>query len=73
MTGGWKAWKDAGAPTESDIASTLHQLAMLAEEEGNRQEAVRLMREALGIFEKLRSPYVKNAREDLKRLESEAS
>lgn len=58
---------------QSGIANNLYQLGWLAEKEGNREEAVRLTREALNIFEKLKSPNVEIARENLKRLETEAS
>ncbi|HEY0408221.1 MAG TPA: tetratricopeptide repeat protein, partial [Pyrinomonadaceae bacterium] len=58
---------------QSGIASALGQLGLLAEDEGNKEEAVRLTREALSIFEKLKSPDAEKARRQLERLEGESS
>lgn len=57
---------------QNGIASTLHQLGKLAEIDGDKKDAVRLFREALTIFEKLKSPSAEIARESLKRVEGKA-
>ena len=54
---------------QDGIALTLGQMGRLAEDEGDMQEAVRLFREALDIFEQLGSPYLNLAREDFTRVE----
>lgn len=55
------------------IATDLHQLGMLAEKEGNKDEATRMFREALIIWERLGSPIAKLARQSLARVGGEAS
>jgi hypothetical protein len=47
-------------------------LGLLAEEEGDKSEAARLLREALSIFEKLGSLGAEWAREDLARVKGES-
>jgi len=51
------------------IAIDLHQLGRLAEDEGDKVGAARLFREALTIFERLRSPNAEIARRSLERVE----
>lgn len=58
---------------QNGIAISLLTLGLLAEEDGNKVEAIRLMREALVIFEKLKSPDAEIARWNLERLESEST
>ncbi|HZG51529.1 MAG TPA: hypothetical protein VEZ40_05270, partial [Pyrinomonadaceae bacterium] len=58
---------------QSGIAISLGQLGALAAQEGDETEAVRLLREALSIFERLKSPNAEIARRMLARLEGESS
>jgi tetratricopeptide (TPR) repeat protein len=56
---------------QQGIAITLGQLGILAEEEGHKKKAAQLFREALSIFERLRSPFAEVARRSLHRVEGE--
>jgi len=58
---------------QSGIALALGQMGRLSEEIGDVDEAVRLFREALVIFERLSSPYTDTARRDLARVEGKSS
>lgn len=58
---------------QSGIASTLGQLGSLAAQEGDRAEGVKLLREALNIFERLKSPDAEKARRMLAQVEDESS
>lgn len=53
---------------QQGVALTLGQLGRLAEGEGDKEGAARLFREALGIFERLGSPYAELARRSLARV-----
>lgn len=70
-----RAWHEEGLAIrrklgdQMGIATDLHQLGRVAEKEGNGIEAARLFREALTIFEKLRSPNAEIARRSLERVE----
>lgn len=48
-----------------NIAGVMYQMGMLEEHQGNRLEAIRLIREGLDIFERLKSPQVGLARKVL--------
>lgn len=54
------------------IAAILNNLGVIAEQEGNKEEAVRLLRDALDICEKLKSPYAEIARRNLERVKGES-
>jgi len=57
---------------QNGIASTLHQLARVAEDAGNNAEAAKLFREALAIFEKLKSSNAEIARQSLERVKGKS-
>ena len=59
-------------PDKFGIASVKRSMGLLAEKEEDGAGAVRLLREALGIFEELGSPKVEETREDLARVEGKS-
>jgi hypothetical protein len=58
---------------EFRIGSIKYSLGLLAEKQSNRMKSIELLREALMIFEKLRSPKAQDARRDLERVEGKSS
>jgi hypothetical protein len=55
---------------QSGIATTLHQLGRLAEDEGKKPDALRLFRQALNIFERIGSLKAEIAHCSLARVET---
>jgi Tfp pilus assembly protein PilF len=53
------------------IAGSLHNLGVIAQDQGEYAEARRLYQQSLEIFERLRSPYAETTRRNLARLEDE--
>jgi hypothetical protein len=50
---------------QQSIARTLHQIGIIKGEEGDKAEAIRMLRESLNILEKLGSPHAEITRRDL--------